>query len=94
MAINYYEYEAWRQQKFDSGTAPVKNETIKKCNKSAAVNKILCEVDVRSAYRVLFGKYKGKKLVGRPSWRWVDHRKLFSKEQEVNMWNEFIWFQI
>jgi hypothetical protein len=48
-------------------------------------------VEVRCAYKILVGKYEGKKLLGRPKCRWIGNVKLISKKQGVKMWNEFTW---
>jgi len=46
----------------------------------------------RGVYRVLVGKYEGKRPLGRPRHRWEDNIKM--DLQEVGVWIGSMWFRI
>jgi hypothetical protein len=41
---------------------------------------VACMVEKRNAYRILVGKPEGKRLQGRPRYRWVDNVKMDLRE--------------
>jgi hypothetical protein len=47
----------------------------------------------RNAYRILVGKPEGKRPLGRPRCRWVDHIKMDLIEDGV-VWTGLIWLRI
>jgi hypothetical protein len=50
----------------------------------------------RNAYRLLVGKPKGKKILGRPRRRWVDNSVLgwILERWDGVMWTGFVWLRI
>jgi hypothetical protein len=50
--------------------------------------------EVRNAYRMLVGKCKGKKSVGRHRHRWEDNFKIGLKRIGYEGWTRLIWFRI
>jgi hypothetical protein len=41
--------------------------------------------------RNIAGKYEGRRLLGRPKWRWDNKIKY---KQDVSVWSSFIWSKI
>ena len=48
----------------------------------------------RGAYRVLMGKPKERKPLGRPKRRWEDNIKMNLREVGLEAWTESIWLRI
>jgi hypothetical protein len=45
----------------------------------------------RKAYRLLVGKPKGKRPLGRPTRRWVDNIKMDLRDVDGVMYTGFVW---
>jgi len=48
----------------------------------------------RGVYRVLVGKYEGKRSLGRTRRRWEDNIKIDCQEVGCGVWTESMWFRI
>jgi hypothetical protein len=48
----------------------------------------------RKVYRVLVGKPKGKRPLGRPKHKWQDGIRMDLRETGWGMWSVFIWLRI
>ena len=47
----------------------------------------------RGVYRVLVGKFEGKRPLGRTSRRWEDNIKMALQEVGCGIWTELIWLR-
>jgi hypothetical protein len=57
------------------------------------VGHVACMGERRGAYRVLVGKPKGKKPLGRTRHRWEDNIKMDLQEVEWGAWAGLIWLR-
>jgi hypothetical protein len=48
----------------------------------------------RGIYRVVVGKYEGKRTLGRPRRRWEDNIKMDLQEMGCGVWNGSSWLSI
>jgi hypothetical protein len=53
-----------------------------------------CMGERRGVYRVLVGKYKGKRQLGRPVTRWEDNIEMDLQEVGFGVWIGSIWLRI
>jgi hypothetical protein len=49
---------------------------------------------MRSTYKIQTGKAEGKRIFGRPRYRWEDHIRMDLCEQGGELWTGFIWLKI
>ena len=47
----------------------------------------------RGVFRVLVGKPKGKRPLGRPRHRWKDYIKMDLQDVGIGLWNESSWLR-
>ena len=50
--------------------------------------------EVRGAYRVLMGKPKGKRPLGRPTLRWEGNIEMDLQEVALGTWTGLIWLRL
>jgi len=54
---------------------------------------LACEKEKRNTYRVLMGRFKGKRLLERSSHIWEMILNLILRNQDGRMWVRFIWLR-
>jgi len=50
--------------------------------------------EMRGEYRILVGRFEGKRLLGRPRHRWEDNIKQIFQKGDVEVWNGTNWLKI
>jgi hypothetical protein len=58
------------------------------------VKVVCCTTHTFDVYKILFGKFEGKRPLGRPRHRYEDNIKMSLKKWYVMVWTGFIWLRI
>jgi hypothetical protein len=54
---------------------------------------VSCMAKMRNAYKILVGKPKAKRLLGKPRCMWEDDIRMDLRQMGGNVWTEFIWLR-